>query len=51
MNNLFSVLVRNQQRRSALRYLQGMDDRMLRDIGVTRDDLSALMTGSTKSAS
>jgi uncharacterized protein YjiS (DUF1127 family) len=50
MNKFFSTLVRSQQRRSTLRYLQGMDDRMLRDIGVTRDDLPALMAGSARSA-
>ena len=44
MNKYLSAFFRGQQRRSALRHLQGMDDRMLRDIGITRDDLSTMVT-------
>ena len=48
MNKYFSAILRAQQRRSTLRHLQGMDDRMLRDIGVSRDDLASMMTGSNR---
>jgi uncharacterized protein YjiS (DUF1127 family) len=34
---------RSRRRRAALRELQALDDRMLKDIGVTRSELSSLV--------
>jgi len=48
MNKYFSAILRAQHRRSTLRHLQGMDDRMLRDIGVSREDLAGMMSGTNR---
>jgi uncharacterized protein YjiS (DUF1127 family) len=45
MNKYISAFLRIQNRRSTLRHLQGMDDRLLRDIGIDRNNLDSLMHG------
>jgi uncharacterized protein YjiS (DUF1127 family) len=51
LGNLFAVLGRSlaawSERRAALRELNALDDRMLRDIGITRADIPAVVAGMT----
>lgn len=44
--NLFSSLFRRSEKRRAYSNLMQLDDRMLRDIGLTRSDLHEMMQGS-----
>ena len=44
--NLFSSLFRRSEKRRAYSNLMHLDDRMLRDIGLTRSDLHEMMQGS-----
>ncbi len=37
---ILGVFIRNWQARKSIRRLQELDDNMLRDIGVTRDDIA-----------
>jgi uncharacterized protein YjiS (DUF1127 family) len=48
MNKYLSAFVTAQKRRATLRQLTNMDDRMLADIGITREDLSTIMMGSSR---
>ncbi len=51
LGNLFAVLVKSLaawgERRAASRELNALDDRMLRDIGITRADIPAVIAGMT----
>src|SRR5262245_28100538 len=51
LGNLFAVLGRSlavwTERRAALRELSALDDRMLKDIGITRADIPAVVAGMT----
>lgn len=51
LGNLFAVLGRSlaarSERRAALRELNALDDRMLKDIGITRADIPAVVAGMT----
>ena len=44
--NLFSSLFRRSEKRRAYSNLMQLDDRMLRDIGLSRSDLHQMMQGS-----
>lgn len=44
--NLFSSLFRRSEKRRAYSNLMQLDDRMLRDIGLSRSDLHEMMQGS-----
>jgi len=44
--NLFSSLFRRSDKRRAYSNLMQLDDRMLRDIGLSRSDLHQMMQGS-----
>jgi uncharacterized protein YjiS (DUF1127 family) len=46
MPSFFSTLLRTSNKRRAYADLLQLDDRMLRDIGVTRSDLRLMMNGS-----
>ena len=46
MISLFSSLFRRSEKRRAYTDMLQMDDRMLRDIGVSRSDLHKMMTDS-----
>ena len=45
MTSLFSLLFRRSEKRRTYADLLQMDDRMLRDIGVSRSDLYLMMAG------
>ena len=45
MISLFSSLFRHSEKRRAYTDMLQMDDRMLRDIGVSRSDLRKMMDG------
>jgi uncharacterized protein YjiS (DUF1127 family) len=45
MPNMFSSLFRRAGRRKVYADLLQMDDHLLRDIGVTRHDVEAMMSG------
>jgi len=51
LGNLFAVVVKSlaawSERRTAYRELSALDDRMLRDIGITRADIPAVVAGMT----
>jgi len=51
LGNLFAVLGRSlaawSERHAALRELNALDDRMLKDIGITRGDIPAVVAGMT----
>ena len=46
MTNVFSSLFRRSEKRRAYTDLLQLDDRMLRDIGISRSDLHQMMAGS-----
>lgn len=50
MPALFASLFRRSERRRAYSYLVEFDDRMLRDIGITRSDLLILTSGRMRRA-
>ncbi|MBK8440367.1 MAG: DUF1127 domain-containing protein [Rhodobacter sp.] len=43
LRRLFGGIVRHWQRRRMIRALQAMDDRLLRDIGLARGDIEAVV--------
>jgi uncharacterized protein YjiS (DUF1127 family) len=47
--NLFSSLFRRSEKRRAYSNLMQLDDRLLRDIGLSRSDLHEMMQGSRTS--
>ncbi len=46
MISLFSALFRRSEKRRTYTDMLQMDDRMLRDIGISRSDLHRMMAGS-----
>jgi uncharacterized protein YjiS (DUF1127 family) len=50
LRNAAAAWHRSRRRRAALRELQTLDDRMLKDIGVTRSELSSLVAEVTGAA-
>ncbi len=45
MKNYIGHLVQTAKRRANARSLYNLDDRMLRDIGITRAEISLMMSG------
>jgi uncharacterized protein YjiS (DUF1127 family) len=45
MKNYLGTIVQNAKRRANARSLYSLDDRMLRDIGITRTEISLMMAG------
>lgn len=45
MKNYLEIMMTNAKRRSAMRRLASFDDHLLRDIGLTRADVTLMMSG------